>query len=59
MVRVRFVQIADPDITFTVPTRRENTIIMRPAVEGGRTYLLLDDGSDLLLDDDGNPMVAA
>lgn len=58
MVRVRFVQIADPDITFTVPSRREAAIIVRPAVEGGRTYLLVDDGSELLLDDDGQPMIA-
>lgn len=58
MVRVRFVQIADPDITFTVPSRREAAIIMRPAVEGGRVYLLTDDGSELLLDDDGQPMIA-
>lgn len=58
MVRVRFVQIADPDITFAVPSRREAAIIMRPAVEGGRTYLLVADGSDLLLDADGQPTLA-
>jgi hypothetical protein len=58
MARVRFVQIADPDITFTVPSQREAAIIMRPAVEGGRIYLLTDDGGELLLDDDGQPMVA-
>ena len=59
MVRVRFVQIADPDITFTVPTRREAAIVVRPFVEGGRVYLLNDDGSGLLLDDDtGQPLLA-
>lgn len=58
-VTVRFVQIADPDITFEVPSRRDAYIVMRPKVEGGRVYLLVDDGSALLLDDDGQPMLAS
>jgi outer membrane protein assembly factor BamB len=58
MVRVRFVQIADPDVTFTVPSRREAVIVMRPFVEGGRVYLTTDDGGALLLDDNGQPIVA-
>lgn len=57
-VRVRFVLTSDPDITFTVPGRNDAVIVMRPTVEGGRTYLLLDDGSGLLLDDDGRPTIA-
>lgn len=58
-VRVRFVNIADPDVSFEVPSNRDAYIYMRPRVDGTRTYLRTDDGLELLLDDDGNPMVAA
>lgn len=58
MVQVRFRNIADPTITFTVPSRRDAVIVVRPFVEGGRSYLLNGDGSGLLLDADGQPQIA-
>lgn len=58
-VSVRFVQIADPDISFEVPTRRDSYIVMRPTVDADGNYLHTDDGSALLLADDGQPMIAS
>ena len=58
-VRVRFVNIADPALTFEVPSGRDAFIYMRPRVDGDRVYLRTDAGTELLLDDDGNPMQAA